>query len=223
MPHFLQPLVAVPLIPDYNFNIASVEEDDVCYICREPFSIDDCSPLQITPCGHIVGDKCLYEWAKRQPGLCPYWNHRLPFRPAHECSMIRTLVGSRVGSVWFHIFERYILDLPCLSIREEIQCVMQHPDWYVNGSVQNFHIIALVMRNVLMIITWNIGLMLLLFRCSTGDKQFSGDPILLVGKILVVVMTLVNVLGLPTLVAILVDWSKRRSRAKAAKTRLRRC
>ena len=220
MPHFLQPLIAVPLIPDYKYNIASVEEDDVCYICREPFSIDDCSPLQIIPCGHIVGDKCLYEWMKRQPGLCPYWNHRLPLRPAHESSVIRTLVGSRVGSVWFHIFERYILDLPCLSIREKIRCVMRHPDWYDNGSVQNFHIILLVMRNV--VTSWNIGLVMLLFWRLTRDKQFGRDPILLVGNILVVVITVVNILTLPTLVAILLDEFKRRSRDKAARIRLRR-
>ena len=220
MPHFLQPLIAVPLIPDYNFNIASVEEDDACYICREPFSIDDCSPLQISACGHIVGDKCLYEWMKRQPGLCPYWNHRFPLRPAHESSMVRTLVGSRVGSAWFHIFERYILDLPCLSIREEIQCIISHPDWYVNGSVQDFHIILLVIRNA--VLAWHFGLVMSLFWRSTGDKQFSRDPIMLVGNIVVVVITLLNILTFPTLVAILVDWSKRRSRDKAARTRLRR-
>jgi len=220
MPHFLQPLIAVPLIPDYKYNIASVEEDDVCYICREPFSIDDCLPLQITACGHIVGDKCLFEWMKRQPGLCPYWNHLLPHRPAHESSMIRTVVGSRVGSVWFHVFERYILDLPCLSIRKEIQCVISHPDWYINGSVQNSHIILLAMRNV--VATWNIGLVVLLFRRLTRDKQFGRDPVSLVGKILVLAITLVNILTLPTLVAIIVDWFKRRSRARAASTRLRR-
>ena len=220
MPHFLQPLIAVPLIPAYECDIVSVEDDDACYICLEPFSIDTCRPLQITACGHIVGDKCLYEWLKRQPDKCPYWNHRLPYRPAVENSIICALVNSRIGSVWFHVFERYILDLPCLSIREEIQRVMQNPDWYVDGSVQNSHIILLVLRNV--VVTWNIGRVVLLFRRLTRDKQFGRDPILLVGNILVGVITSVNILTLPTLVAILLDEFKRRSRARAVRNRLRR-
>jgi len=133
--------------------------------------------------------------------------------------MIRTLVGSRVGSVWFHVFERYILDLPCLSIRDEIRCVMQNPDWYVSDSAQNSYIILLVLRNV--VATWNIGLVVLLFRRLTRDKQFGRDPILLVGNTLVVVITVVSILTLPTLVAILFDEFKRRSRDKAARIQLR--
>ena len=223
MPHFLQPLVAVPLIPAYKYRTASVEEDDVCYICREPFSIYDCSPLQITPCGHIVGDKCLYEWLKRQPDKCPYWNHRLPYRPADEFSIICTLVNSRVGSVWFHVFERYILDLPCLSIREEIQRVMQNPDWYVNDSAQNSHIILLVMRNgvVASKIACTI-LLLLLLLLLLRSASVGRDPIALVEVILMVVISVVNILTLSTLVAIHLDWEKGRTRDKAARIRLRR-
>ena len=220
MPHFLRPLVAVPLIPDYKYEIASVEEDDVCYICREPFSIDDCSPLQITPCGHIVGSKCLYEWLKRQPDKCPYCSHRLAYRPADETSMICALVNSRIGSVWFHVFERYMLDFPCLSIREEIKRVKQNPDWYVDGSVQNSHIIALVMRNGVIAskIACAMLLLLLLLR-STSDGR---DPIALVKGVLMVVIFVVNILTLLTLVAIHLDWGKERSRDKAARIRLRR-
>jgi len=98
---------------------------------------------------------------------------------------------------------------------------MQNPNWYVDESVQNSHIIALVMRNGAMAskIAYAMLLLLLLLR-STSDGR---DPIALVKGVLMVVITVVNILTLSTLVAIHIDWEKGRTRDQDARIRLRRC
>jgi hypothetical protein len=217
MPHFLQSLIAIPSVPTYDCTRASVGTDETCHICREPFSSDDCMPIQMTSCGHIIGDKCFEEWTRRQPGICPYWNHHLPHHAADGEHMICTLVSSRIGSLWFHVFEYYILDLACFSIRKEIQYVMRHPDQYPDA---NLHIVMLIIRNVAL--KWTVGLLLGIFWRLDGHDLFSTNLIGYVEDALAVVIMLVNTLIAPTLAAILFDWFKWRStKANAFRVRLR--
>jgi hypothetical protein len=61
-------------------NVATAD-DDVCLICREPYSRKGevgCRAIRIVHCGHIIGYQCLEDWIARRPDTCPYFDHQLP-------------------------------------------------------------------------------------------------------------------------------------------------
>ena len=61
-------------------NVATAD-DDVCLICREPYSRKcevGCRAIRIVHGGHIIGHQCLEDWIARRPDTCPYFNHQLP-------------------------------------------------------------------------------------------------------------------------------------------------
>lgn len=55
--------------------------DDVCPMCREPYSANaekpGCAAIRLTECGHILGYQCFQDWITTYPRTCPFYNHTL--------------------------------------------------------------------------------------------------------------------------------------------------
>jgi len=105
---------------EYTF-VPSPAPPDLCLICREPYTTPDgCCAIRLTSCEHTVGLACFEEWSRRNPGICPYWNHQLVGVPLHQYSgrwLAATLLWTS-GTMWFRAINYMVLHLPYFGLND---------------------------------------------------------------------------------------------------------
>lgn len=85
----------------YSHNDIDPNRDDVCIVCREPFTEE--RAIRLTNCSHVVGADCFRDWVRHHPNTCPYWNHPLP-----RTSFSISLLERACNNEWFQYYEELV-------------------------------------------------------------------------------------------------------------------